>query len=78
MKAKSHKFLLEVEAPVTRKHAELAVLHAFSSRQPDGCVFKLKKKKPSIKKYVKKEPSNVCEYCGQFLTDHSEKLCSQY
>lgn len=50
MKTKSHKFLLEVKTPLTRKSAELSVLSAFALRDPDGCRFFLKKKSPVIKK----------------------------
>lgn len=45
-KPKEHRFLLVVKTSGTRKRAELAVLAAFSKRNPDFCEFHLKKKKP--------------------------------
>jgi len=43
MKPKLHQFFLTVKTSLTRKQAELAVLHAFAKRQPDNCEFHLKK-----------------------------------
>lgn len=39
---KSHHFMLGVKTFGTRKSAEMAVLSAFSRRQPDGCEFYLR------------------------------------
>ncbi len=41
MTMKKHKFTLTVTTEGNRRQAELAVLHAFSKRQPDGCKFRL-------------------------------------
>lgn len=43
-----HTFTLIVETNDTRRGAEIAVLGAFASRQPDGCSFDLIKAEPVV------------------------------
>ena len=47
-----HTFLLEVDAPTTRRYAERRVLVAFATRQPDSCRFNLKRKAPRLTKWI--------------------------
>lgn len=44
-----HEFKIIVETNNSRKAAEMALLLAFSIRQPDGCRFHLKSSKPRQK-----------------------------
>lgn len=43
-RVKDHTFTLIVKTTGTRASAELAVLSAFAKRQPDGCLYLLKRK----------------------------------
>lgn len=37
-----HNFVITVESPGDKRHAELALLTCFAERQPDGCKFHLR------------------------------------
>jgi hypothetical protein len=50
MKTNKHRFTVVVETACTRNSAELAILSAFATRQPDGCKFHLLKKRPKPEK----------------------------
>jgi len=45
-----HEFKITVETSGSRKTAEMALLSAFASRQPDGCSFHLQRSKPRVEK----------------------------
>lgn len=49
MKKKEHRFILVVKTHETRRMAELDVLTAFASRQPDSSEFHLRRSRPKQK-----------------------------
>ncbi len=52
---KRHHFIVSVVGNLNRKSAELALLLAFSKRNPDGCSFHLSYKNPFPKRNEKKQ-----------------------